>query len=77
MNAIRAVLITLCLLLLLGCSNNTPTQVRTIEYRHYDVVYLKECPLYSYTETELAECYISLMNEVRKGNIQLKKFSGQ
>jgi len=40
----------------------------------YDVQALAECPLSDYSETELAQCYISLTLEVRKGNAQLQKF---
>lgn len=42
----------------------------------YDFVLLSECPLYEYTETELAQCYISLTQEVRKGNLQIRKQRG-
>lgn len=75
MNVIRAVLITLCLSLLLGCSKTLPVTQTRIEYKKHSVVFLKECPLYDYSETELAECYISLTNEVRKGNTQLEAIS--
>ena len=44
--------------------------------RTYDFILLSECPLYEYTETELAGCYISLTQEVRKGNLQMRKQRG-
>lgn len=71
MNVLRAVLITLSLSLLLGCSSNLTVRA------DYDVVLLEECPLHNYSETELAQCYIELTLEVRKGNLQLEKFKGQ
>lgn len=62
----------LCLSLLLGCSKSSIVPNDSV-CPVYDVQMLSECPLIEYSETEIAQCYISLTLEVRKGNKQLDK----
>ena len=69
MRALRmAMAAMLCLPMLLGCYKTTTLHV----LNDYDVEYLKQCLLYDYTQTELAQCYIELSEEVRFGNKQLE-----
>ena len=63
----------LCLVMLPACSKSSVVRSDDVVY---DFVLLSECPLYEYTETELAECYISLTQEVRKGNLQIQNQRG-
>ena len=58
----------LCLLMLLGCSRSIQLHI----LNEYEVEYLKQCLLHDYTQTELAQCYIELSEEVAFGNKQLK-----
>ena len=57
----------LCLPMLLGCYKTTQLHI----LNEYEVEYLKQCLLHDYTQTELAQCYIELSEEVRFGNKQL------
>ena len=63
----------LCLVMLPACSRSSVVGNDDVVY---DFILLSECPLYEYTETELAGCYISLTQEVRKGNLQMRKQRG-
>ena len=54
--------------MLSGCSGSTTLHI----LNKFEVEYLKHCLLQDYTQTELAECYIMLNEEVRFGNKQLK-----
>lgn len=58
----------LLILMSSGCYKTTQLHV----LNEYEVEYLKQCLLHDYTQTELAECYIELSEEVRFGNKQLK-----
>ena len=51
-----------------GCYKTTTLNV----LNEYEVEYLKQCLLHDYTQTELANCYIELSEEVKFGNKQLK-----
>ena len=66
----------LCLGMLPACSKSSTVRSEGEVQRTYDFILLSECPLYEYTETELAGCYISLTQEVRKGNLQMRKQRG-
>ena len=66
----------LCLAMLPACSKSSTVRGESDVQRTYDFILLSECPLYEYTETELAGCYISLTQEVRKGNLQMRKQRG-
>lgn len=57
-----------CILMLSACYKTTTLNV----LNEHEVEYLKQCLLYDYTQTELANCYIELSEEVRFGNKQLK-----
>ena len=59
-----------------ACSKSSTVRSEGEVQRTYDFILLSECPLYEYTETELAGCYISLTQEVRKGNLQMRKQRG-
>ena len=54
--------------MLQGCSGSTTLYV----LNEYDVEHLKQCLLHDYTQTELANCYIELSEEVKFGNKQLR-----
>lgn len=62
----------LCLPMLLGCYKTTQLHV----LNEYEVEYMKQCLLHDYTQTELAECYMALSEEVRFGNKQLEYIEG-
>ena len=62
----------LCLPMLLGCYKTTQLHI----LNEYEVEYLKQCLLHDYTQTELAQCYIELSEEVRFGNKQLEYIEG-
>ena len=62
----------LLILMLLGCSRSIQLHV----LNEYEVEYLKQCLLHDYTQTELAECYIELSEEVAFGNKQLEYIEG-
>ena len=67
----------LCLVMLPACSKSSTIRTDVLsDGVVYDFILLSECPLYEYTETELAGCYISLTQEVRKGNLQMRKQRG-
>lgn len=65
----KVMVVMTCILTLLGCSRTTTTLNVLNEF---EVEYLKQCLLHDYTQTELANCYIELSEEVSFGNKQLK-----
>lgn len=64
--------VMLLILMLSGCYKTTQLHV----LNEYEVEYLKQCLLHDYTQTELAQCYIELSEEVRFGNKQLEYIEG-
>ena len=62
----------LLILMLSACSRSIQLHI----LNEYEVEYMKQCLLHDYTQTELAECYIELSEEVRFGNKQLEYIEG-